>query len=321
METSPLSISGLDALAEQFALSLQVQRDHACEFLAVQQTRLQRAELLVQQQIERLEAALKAERDDAERLRAQRDAMAARLAQAESRPTETEKRPAETSNDDRRSADKELHDRYDAALDELRELKARNATLQEQLAKARSTATNLARQPRPPGWLDWEAEKQRIVALLEADFDPNDPQQHDERLRIEDVLQITEQLLANKDREIQELKQHLEEHRDRAALGDPAAIDRALNSNAAVQQERERLKRLQEEWREKLRGAEVEMSLERAKLARQRAQLEEQLRSAENNSSTSPKAADAAGPSERPVQGRWMARMGLTEADKEPKRQ
>ena len=37
-----------------------------------------------------------------------------------------------------------------------------------------------------------------------------------------------------------------------------AAIDQALNNDAAIREERERLKRLQDEWQEKFRQAEVE---------------------------------------------------------------
>jgi len=136
------------------------------------------------------------------------------------------------------------------------------------------------------------------------------------------VLRTTEEVIAAKDREIQELKQLLEERRGRPATKIPevSVIDQAINNDVIIREERERLKRLQEEWREKLRQAEVEISLERAKTTRQRAELEEQLQTAKAGLLDASDAADAAHQAESLAHGRWLARMGLTAADQEPGR-
>jgi hypothetical protein len=322
METSPLTVPGPETWAEQFSASLHAQRDRAREFLAAQQMRLEKAEIIVEQELHQLEEELRGQRDQADRLRVARDALAARLAQTESRLAEAEKRLVELPDDgDHRAADEDLQRRYELALDDLRQSKNRNTELQQQLVKTRSTAAKLAQQARQPGRLDWEAEKQRILAALEADFDEDDEAQQTERLRIAEVLQTTDEVIAAKDREIQELKQRLEDQSPNGAadVPDMVSADQALDNDAVVREERERLKRLQEEWREKLQQAQVELALERAKIARQRAELEE-LRTAENDSPQPPSTTDADGQTERSTRGRWLARLGLTEADREPGR-
>lgn len=163
--------------------------------------------------------------------------------------------------------------------------------------------------------LDWEAEKRRILAALEAGYDPRDPQQETERVRIEEVIETTEQALAEKDRQIEQLTKRLAELDDHAANGHQQASDeQLLNADTLIQQERQRLKELQEQWQEKLRLAEIEVSLQRAKVARDRAELEERIRLAE---------CAIVGPVGTPAErqkrprGRWLARLGLTEADRD----
>ncbi len=205
--------------------------------------------------------------------------------------------------------------------EELRSSINNNAELQQELAKTRSTAATLAQQTRQPGQLDWEAEKQRILAALEADFNDDDKARRPNRLKIGDVLRTTDEVVAAKDRDIQALKQRLEDQcRNGAAeVSDGVSVDQALNNDAKVREERERLKRLQEEWREKLRQAEVELALERAKIARQRAELEER-RMARNASPEPPGATNMDGQAEQTIHGRWLAQLGLTAADREPRR-
>ena len=57
METSPLAAPNSEAWAEQFTASLYAQRDRAREFLAALQTRLEQAEIFVQQ-LDRMEEEL-----------------------------------------------------------------------------------------------------------------------------------------------------------------------------------------------------------------------------------------------------------------------
>jgi hypothetical protein len=117
------------------------------------------------------------------------------------------------------------------------------------------------------------------------------------------------------------LKEQLEKGMTNHAINstDSITASQAVDNDAAVREERERLKRLQEQWSEKLREAEVELAVERAKLARQRAELEEQHRGTTGETNT-PVAADSNPLGSPSYRGRWLARLGLTDADREPRR-
>jgi len=283
LDTSPTPVREPGARDERFAAAIRAEREVVRRFLASHHERIARAASALEEQIARLEEA------------------------ARSAPLPTD-----------RAASGDYQRRYEMALDDLRELKERNAELLRQLAKrppANPTASADGREI--PAGLDWESEKRRILAALEADRVADNPAVRlptAERLRIEEVMRTTERALAEKDREIAELRRQLE-----AATPDPdaapsAEIDRAVE--AAVVEERERLRLLQEQWHEKLRTAEIEISTERAKLARERIELEEQRRLLETGGPR-PEAKPEAAPAESHSGTRWLTRLGLTEADRE----
>ena len=294
MDTLPVPTHDPEAWAERIAASLRAERDGIHEFLASQEQRLKQAETALQELLEQF------------------GGVAAEL-------------PASgaTDGDIDRDSEEDYRRRYEMALDDLRELKAGNALLQEQLSKARSTASALAKQTRAQSpCLDWEAEKLRILAALESDLDENDAEQRAERIKMEDVVRATDRAIAQKNSEIQELKRQLEDssHGAGAVAEAAAALAHALDSDTAVREERKRLQQLEEQVQGKLRQAEVEISVERAKLARGRVELEERMRSIENDNSKASATAGAADPTGQPVRGRWMSRLGLTDADRERRR-
>ncbi len=281
MDPLLLPTSESENWAEQFAASLHVQRDRAREFLDAHQARLKHAE----------------------------DALERHLQQLEEEPAAAAGGLAEYCNGEG------YRRRYEMALDDLRDLKAKHAELQRQLDEARSNTANRADgEPTQNGILDWEAEKRRILDTLETDFDQSDRQQQVERLKIEDVLQTTEKVIAEKDREIEELRRRLQQQDSDAKIETErsAATDRVIDGDAVIRRERERLEQLQEQWREKLRQAEVELSVERAKLARRHAELEERAKAGATETSPETNAAEKV---EQSVSGRWLARLGLTEED------
>jgi hypothetical protein len=289
MKSLPVQTPGSDAWAEQIVASLHAERDGVREFLTTQQARLELAESTLEEAIARLEAAISD-------------------SSAEGQNT------TESSGDE-----SEYQRRYEMALDDLRELKASNALLQDQLTKARSTASTLAKQTRSPEpGLDWESQKRRMLAELESDLEENDSEGRAERLKIEEVLRSTEQALAEKDKEIEELKR-----RPPPPPAGPspleqmaAAVEQTLQGDIVIQQERDRLRQLEEQLQSRLCRAEIEISLERAKLARERAEIEERLRVAGVDASKAAGDPNTAAP-ERPTRGRWLSRLGLTEADRE----
>jgi len=209
-------------------------------------------------------------------------------------------------------------------MEDVHELQAKNAELQEKLKAAQAGARSAPAVS--GGGLDWEAEKQRILMELESDFDEGDSEDEEadeerkaERLKIEKVVERTDKILAAKDQEIAELKQLLENQS--GSLGSmavgAAALGEMLDNDAVIQEERENLKRIQEELNAKLRKAEVDISLERAKIGRERAELEERLRAFEQQGGKkddTPESTDRAG---TPTRGRWRARLGLSSGDEE----
>jgi len=254
---------------------------------------------------------------------AERDALLARLSEAESRLAESQGALAEARETGAGggvpaggSADDDARRRYEMVLEDLRALKAQNAELQSQLAQARS-ATLPARAA--GGALNWEAQKQRLLAALEADFDENNKETKAERLKIEEVVRETDRMLAEKDQECRELKQLLQQQS--ASLGSvavgAAALGEAIDSDAVVQEERQKLKDLQDQWREKLRQAEIDVSIERAKLAREKAQIEEKL-VAIGKRAGPPEGETGQSPAPpKPARGRWLERLGLKDASDE----
>ena len=89
-----------------------------------------------------------------------------------------------------------------------------------------------------------------------------------------------------------------------------------LDTDAIIQEERKNLARLQEECRDKLRQAEVEISLERAKIARDRSQLDEKLHVLEQQGIDLTTVNEKKEPA-KPPRGRWLARLGLTGSEDE----
>lgn len=246
------------------------------------------------------------------RLRQDRDTLAERLVQAEAQAAKSGS--SDTKRDD-------LQRRFELAVEDVRDLKRRNAELENKLAAARAGG-GVAPEPANGGKLDWEAQKRKLLAALEADDDhEHDEEREQERLTIEGTIRITDAVVAEKDREITELKQMLEEQSSSlggVAVG-AAAIAGILDENELIQQERENLRQLQAEWQEKLRKAEIDLSVERAKIARDRAELDEKLLAIQDrNADPDPSAAssDSKAGTSKPGRGRWLSRLGLKEDEK-----
>ncbi len=85
-----------------------------------------------------------------------------------------------------------------------------------------------------------------------------------------------------------------------------------MDHDELIIQERERLQHAQEEWREKLRQAEVEISLERARIARERTELQEKQHALEKQAAQqAPPSSDGKTAEKLGSRGRWLTRLGL----------
>ncbi len=187
----------------------------------------------------------------------------------------------------------DLSRRYELACEEIRSLQAEKEQIAEKYREAAAKIERLNENRQHSAWgtsdsaWDWQVQKQQLLAALEAEdsssFQEGKPDAEAEIARLRRELAQAETLLAQKDQEIATLQRLLEEQSTRVgnlAVG-AAALEELIAQDAIIQEERENARRLREEWEQKLRQAEVELSLERAKLARERAELEERARQLE----------------------------------------
>jgi len=242
--------------------------------------------------------------------------------------------PADGSSEDgdESAALEDIRRRHEMAMEDLRSLRQENEKLREQVESA-SSGSGSGRGSSPPtptsgAVLNWEAEKQRILAALESDFDDNDPVDQKEKLSIEQVVRRTDRVIAEKDRIIREREEEIaelratlaradsrsEEERRQCAVG-AASLGEMIDSDEIIQQQRAQLEKLQAEWKEKLRQAEVELSVERAKLARQRLELETRAEAIGNQPPTVENESGKPAQEGRATRGRWLARLGLGDDD------
>jgi hypothetical protein len=159
---------------------------------------------------------------------------------------------------------------------------------------------------------DWESQKRRMLAELESD-DAIDVESTSRRLQIEEVIERTDKMIAEKDREIEELKHLLDNQSSSVgslAVG-AAALEHVFDQDEMIREERQRLQQAQDELREKLRQSEIDHAMERARLARREAEIEERLRDGDARQSAAENDAEALAPTGRPVRGRWRTQMGL----------
>jgi len=346
MDVSAIS-SSHDSASNPLGRALTVQHERVRDFLAAQRARVERIEAELgariqqwQEQLSQQQAALAAaeqalrERQqavefeqhrqqlEAEELKSLRETLAQRTAELDAREEELIALQRHTESQRRRIA-RELRAQQQAHRAELnrRRNELERAAAMHPASAARAASATFAHSessrpaPSPTGGrMSWEAEKQRLLAALEKEAKGGDTGAR--RVEIDEVIRVTDRALADKDRELNEMRQVLDAQSSnlgQVAVG-AAALGDLLDRDALIREEREHLKRLQAEWEEKLRQAEIDISLERAKLARQRAELEEKAQSyAQQRQDAEPPGPAA---SVKPVRGRWLARLGIKD-DKE----
>jgi chromosome segregation ATPase len=237
-------------------------------------------------------------------LRQERDELAARVAELEAAsPT------ASASGEDAqlRQQFDDLQHRFEMTLDDLRKANQVNHELRGQLVEAQSSASSVGL----GGGSDWASQRARLMALLEDEESDglSDAERRKERATIEETIAATDRVLAEKERELAELRAN--------GGGTPADDERrmklaAVDADAEVAAERERLAKLQTELEAKLRSAELEFSVERAKLAREQAALKEKMFELQKSAPQG-----LLGGEDGKPRRRWMAALGLGEDGEE----
>ncbi len=282
-----------DELQQKFELALQ----------DIQRLRERVAEL--EHDLARRPAVDQADSAELVALRAERDALAERA-------RALEERPATQLDPDVEQQMSDLQRRFELAVEDVRELKTKNAKLESQLGEANSRpAGRSARQD--TGGMDWESQKQRMLANLADDGDDRDDSaRQEERVKIEGTIEITDAVVAAKDRQIAELTAALETARNKPAENEGARSQELrdlIDADEVITEHRRRSQQFERETEDKLRAAELELSVERAKMARQKAELEE-LRS---NLESQRQLYEASGGPSAPgtPRRRWLSKLGI----------
>jgi chromosome segregation ATPase len=256
----------------------------------------------LEQDLARRPATGQADSAELTALRAERDALAERVETLERQPVATGDADAEQQIAD-------LQRRFEMAVEDVRELKTRNADLESRLAASKRSGGGGG--SADSGGMDWESQKRRMLASLEGEGDSaGDEDRQKERATIENTIEMTDAVVAEKDRELEQLRTQLAE----AESAKPAAadaqrqqqIDALLDADEIIAKHRKKISQLEHEMEGKLRAAELELSVERAKIAREKSELEE-LR-IDLDSRRTPHDASAGGAPRR----RWLSKLGLS---------
>jgi chromosome segregation ATPase len=157
--------------------------------------------------------------------------------------------------------------------------------------------------------------KRKMLANLEDEGGDVDGKRADERETIANTIRITDDALARKDREIAELKAQLVEG-DSVMADAEESLRELVDSDEVITGHRDRIAKLEKEMQDKLRAAELELSVERAKIARETAQLADlkaELESQRSNREvdSAPGSATAASTAQHPRR-RWLSKLGLS---------
>jgi hypothetical protein len=192
----------------------------------------------------------------------------------------------------------ELRARFEMAVEDVRTLKAEKRELEARLSSASPVAKPSG------GGSDWEARKRQLLVSLEEELGFNE-ERAEERATIEGTIRITDEVLAEKQREIDALRAERSVETTQAA----AAVNTELFDNdEVIAAERQRIATLRADWETNLRAAELELSIERAKIAREQSELAqwrmelETLRDAVGGATSS---------STAQKQRRWRDKLGL----------
>jgi chromosome segregation ATPase len=278
-----------DELKQKFELALE----------DVQRFRARVTEL--EQDLARRPAANQADSAELIALRAERDALAERVETLERQPIE----PVDADSAEQIA---DLQRRFELAVEDVRELKTKNAELESRLSAARSSGGHS-----DAGGMDWESQKRRMLASLEDEGDAAiDEERRQERASIQNTIDMTDAVVAEKDREIEQLRTQLAE----AASGRPEAaeherqqkIDEIVNADEVVAEHRQRIAQLEHEMQDKLRATELELSVERAKIAREKSELEELRIDFESRR----KSHEGGSGTKSLPRRRWLSKLGLS---------
>ncbi len=152
----------------------------------------------------------------------------------------------------------ETKQQFEQAVAEIQWLRQRNSELE---AGHRPEAET------DDGELDWESQKEQWLSRLQGQSVAAPA------AKTNNAAKQDKAIVDGLNRRIRELEREAESLRSRLAR--TVEVDKVLDADQVVQAERARLKELQQQWQEKTRSCELELSKERVNLTRLRMELEE----------------------------------------------
>jgi hypothetical protein len=203
-----------------------------------------------------------------------------------------------------------LEQQLDEAFNELTDLREQNKELAAKLAQQAAHAATSNSSGRPSSeQLSWEERKTLILKQLEGVTSSDGPSIPDcDKVELREIIESSQAEILRRDQEIEELREIIKlqsNARDGLAIG-AAGVAHMIESDELVQQERQKLRDIQQEWETKLRQAEIDLSMERAKIARERLAMEKQKDELSHlQVNTVPK--------EKTIERRWLRILGLKE--------
>lgn len=309
-----------DRLArDQEALEQEKEATHQQRTRIAHQLKQRRAEILQEldqrrEQIEQLNSDASQESSNA--IARERDQLQQQLTELQSETRQLKDKLADAESHrthDRTTSDEELQRRLDQALQEAQQLQQQNAELQQ--AMQEDLSAELATDD---SYLDWEAQKKRLLNSLDGGDSPalDDTQ----RFELEEKIRACDKVVAAKDRQIQQIQDEQERRKAVAVPPEQTPAPESspeIDADEMVKEELGRLEQLQSSLREKMREAEVEISLERAKLAREKVAVEEKLADMELiiEKRISELQAKNGGTIRGKSTSRWRTRLGLDNDD------
>lgn len=271
------------------------QAERKFELALADAQKLKRENSELQEELARRPEKSETESPELVSLRVERDALASRVAELEAAPTPTVDPDSEQQLSD-------LRRRFELAVEDLRHLKQENAQLQDKLTHTSSSGGSMASTHVA---MDWQSQKARLLAALDAeDVEEDNVERRQERTTIEGTITITDRVVADKDLEIAELRAQLADQAFTVVETAASEITH-LDKDELVQAERAKLEALQRELHEKLRTAELEMSVQRATLARKESELQQKLQAAQQAQAEAPLGSDG-----KPKR-RWLSALGI----------
>lgn len=236
-------------------------------------------------------------------LRAERDALADRV-------EELDRAPEIPVDADAQRQLADFQRRFELAVEDVRELKTKNAQLEARLAE-RKPASSAAVDTTS---MDWESQKRRLLASLDEENEEEiDEPRRKERTTIAATIEMTDAVVAEKDLEIKDLRDQLAANsgkEDNTHVASDAALNEIVDADEIVQQHRQRLAELEAQMDKTLRAAELELSVERARMARQKVELEELREELAHRESQVGDSPVTTGPKRR-----WLSKLGLSGDD------